>query len=451
MAIGSDSGVLKIWMNGEPVALWKHAGGNRQELDYLPDWVNSPWARALSLSLPFTPGNRPHRGDVVRNYFDNLLPDNAEIRQRLALKYQSKTTDAFDLLSEIGRDCVGAIQLLPPAQEPQGVYEIRGNPLKDTDVERILQAVTRPNAFGQRSDDMDLRISIAGAQEKTALLRHKGRWHLPLDATPSTHIFKLPLGVIGNFGVDLSSSVENEWLCAQILAAFGLPMASCEMARFGDQKVLIVERFDRRLASDKSWWIRLPQEDFCQALGVSPLRKYEADGGPGIAQLLEILERSSEREKNRQDFYRAQILFWMLAATDGHAKNFSIFHDAGGGYRMTPLYDVLSAWPVAGAGAGKLQSKRLKLAMAVRSTNVHYRIGEIQRRHWNEMARRCRLGMDAEKLITDLIERTPAAISTVESALPKDFPDEVARPIFSGLLGASQRLAAMPAQGRAKR
>ncbi len=446
MASKIAAGKLVVWMNGEPVAEWKHASGGRQELSYLPSWLESSSTRPLSLSMPFTPGNRSHRGDVVRNYFDNLLPDNAEIRQRLALKYRSNTTDSFDLLSEIGRDCVGAIQLLPGDCEPEGIHEIHGRPLTNIGIERLLKAVTLRPALGQQLEDSDLRISIAGAQEKTALLWHEDRWQLPLGATPSTHIFKLPLSMIGNGDIDFSTSVENEWLCAQILAAFEVPIASCKMQRFGDQKVLVVERFDRRLANDKSWWIRLPQEDFCQALGVSPHQKYETEGGPGIARILDVLANSTERDQDRRNFYRAQILFWMLAATDGHAKNFSIFHAASGSYRMTPLYDVLSAWPVAGKGVGKLQTQRLKLAMSVRGSDKHYRIGEIQRRHWNEMARHCGIGLDAEDLIIDLIECTPAVIATIESTLPKSFPEEVAQPILSGLLKSSRRLAAMPAQ-----
>ena len=113
---------------------------------------------------------------------------------------------------------------------------------------------------------------------------------------------------------------------------------------------------------------------------------------------------------------------------------------------MAPLFDVLSFWPADGRKAGKLQTKRLKLAMAVPSSNPHYQIGEIQRRHWNEMARQCGLGLDAEDVIVDLVQRTPAVIATIESTLPINFPDEVTQAILSGLLKSSKRLAAMPAQ-----
>src|SRR5690606_17250821 len=130
--------------------------------------------------------------------------------------------------------------------------------------------------------------SIAGAQEKTGLLRHQGRWCVPLGSTPSTHIFKLPLGLVGNMRADMTGSVENEWLCLKLMAAFGIPVAEADMASFDGQPVLLVTRFDRRLADDGSWWMRLPQEDMCQASGLPASRRYESDGGPGIARIMEL-------------------------------------------------------------------------------------------------------------------------------------------------------------------
>ncbi len=445
MATRGRKDVLAVWMNGERVGWWRNAASIRDELAYDEDWLHSDLARPLSLSLPFTPGNQPLRGEPVRAFFDNLLPDSQTIRERLAAKHRTRSADPFELLRELGRDCAGAIQLLPESESPTDLESIRGVALGEGDVERILANVARTPALGQPRGDDDLRISIAGAQEKTALLWHRKRWYRPLGSTPSTHILKLPLGRIGNLGVDLSTSVENEWLCGRILAAYDVPTASSAIARFGDQKVLVVERFDRRLSDDRKWWVRLPQEDFCQALAVPSWRKYEPDGGPGIRPILKVLEGSLNRDEDRRDFYRAQILFWMLAATDGHAKNFSLFLEAGGAYRMTPLYDVISALPVVGQGKGKLMPQKLRLAMAVRANNAHYRIGEIQRRHWNAMARRCGLARDVEDLIHDLIDRTPRVVAAVSKQMPADFPQDVVGPILDGLAAASRRLGSMPA------
>lgn len=444
MARGKRSHALTLWMNGERVGVWRNAQGEQQELTYDPQWLRSTRARPLSLSLPFTPDNVPHRGDKVRHYFENLLPDSQRIRERLAAKYQAASQQAFDLLGEIGRDCVGALQLMPEDEAPRDVRAIHGQPLDESEIERVLHDVVRSNGAANLDDDADFRISIAGAQEKTALLWHQGRWQRPLGATPSTHIFKLPLGLVGNLRVDLRDSVENEWLCSRVLNAYRIPVAECEMRRFGDQQALVVRRFDRSLVEDGRWIARIPQEDFCQVLGQPSWRKYEADGGPGMTDILRVLTNSVEREADRENFYRAQLLFWMLAATDGHAKNFSVFIGAGGSYRMTPLYDVLSAWPVTGPGAGQIPPQKLKLAMAVRGKSNHYRIGEIQRRHWNAMARSNGLGIDFEASIAAMIEATPRAIAQAESELPGDFPVQIAETVFDGLRRSAEKLALMP-------
>src|SRR6185295_4475234 len=144
-------------------------------------------------------------------------------------------------------------------------------------------------------------------------------------------------------GIDLSTSVENEWLCAQIARAFGIPVAECRMETFGDQSALVVERFDRRLSVDGKWFMRLPQEDFCQATATSSALKYESDGGPGIGKIMEMLLGSERAAEDRRDFMRTQLVFWLLAGIDGHAKNFSIFLLPGGAYRLTPRYDIMSA------------------------------------------------------------------------------------------------------------
>lgn len=438
----SHTRILNAWINGRLVGQWRLPARGATGFQYERDWVASPEGRPLSLSLPFTLDNLPLRGDAVRNYFDNLLPDSDRIRTRLQSRFRTDSTGAFDLLQAIGRDCVGAVQLLPDDVEPGGVFRIDVEPLDDAGIERILKGTVSPNKLlGQAAaDDGDFRISIAGAQEKTALTRHDGRWCRPLGATPTTHIFKLPLGLVGNRQADMRTSVENEWLCAQVLAGFGLPVAACEIQHFGDQKVLIVERFDRRLASSGSYWLRLPQEDFCQATGTPPSAKYESDGGPGLVDLARILQQSETREADLKTLLTAQLLFWMLAATDGHAKNFSLFLLPGGRYRLTPLYDVLSAWPVAGTGPNQLDYEKLRLAMAVRGKNTHYRLRDIQRRHFNDMAQKCGLSRDMEDLIDELVSRTSHVLEALSRALPPDFPTDVFDAVANGLLASRKRL-----------
>jgi len=276
------------------------------------------------------------------------------------------------------------------------------------------------------------------------LLWHEGRWQRPLGSTPTTHILKLPLGLVGAMQADMRTSVENEWLCSRIMQAFGLAVAHCEIAQFEDMKVLVVERFDRRPAADGSWIVRLPQEDFCQATGTSPLHKYQADGGPGISKIMEILLGSEQAQQDRLNFFKTQLVFWLLAATDGHAKNFSIFHLPGSRYRATPLYDVLSAHPIIGTGANKVAPQRAKLAMAmaVRGSQNHYQVQQIQRRHWLNHAKLVGLGAAAaEAAIAEVLDAVDVVVASTSAQIPPGYPMDLAEAIFQGLMRQRDRLA----------
>ncbi|MGF6414658.1 type II toxin-antitoxin system HipA family toxin [Paraburkholderia sp. MM5482-R1] len=445
MARQTASKALSVWANGERVGLWRLPARGPMEFAYDAAWIASPAGRPLSLSLPFTPGNMTHKGPRVLNYFDNLLPDSDVIRKRIAQRYRTETLEAFDLLQAIGRDCVGAVQLLAEDDAPAGVQRIEGTPLSDDDIEALLAQTVGKPTLGAPDEFDDFRISLAGAQEKTALLWHDGQWQRPHGATPTTHIFKLPLGLVGNRLADLSTSVENEWLCLRILRAFGLPVANTEVLRFGKQRVLAVERFDRQMHSSGRWLLRLPQEDFCQVYGVPSHRKYENEGGPGVLDLARILQQSVEARQDIETLLASQILFWILAAPDGHAKNFSIRLLAGGQYRLTPLYDVMSIWPVEGNGPNQWSWYKARLAMGLWSRSKHDAFRDVQRRHFNAMALKCSYGADAEPLLQRLIEQTPGVIERVSAELPERFPGKVAERIFKGLQNSAARLDTMPA------
>jgi serine/threonine-protein kinase HipA len=444
----SHTRTLGLWMNGARVGTWSLAPNAADTLQYDSAWAQSEQGRPLSLSLPFTPGNPRHRGDKVSAYFENLLPDSKDIRNRLARRFNTGSTSAFELLAQIGRDCVGALEILPEGATSAGTSPLQSEPLNEAQVAQVLRGTTTPNAMGWSVDDDDFRISIAGAQEKTALLLRDGQWALPRGNTPTTHIFKLPLGLIGGMKLDMRDSVENEWLCSLILREFGLPVADCRPMQFEDVKALVVRRFDR------AWWtnpsgdsrlIRLPQEDMCQANGMPPEAKYEADGGPGMDRILDVLDGSMTREQDRRDFFKAQLLFWMLCATDGHAKNFSLFLRPGGGYQLTPLYDVLSAYPVLGEGQGRLSPFKVKMAMAARSKSAHWKMRDILRRHWVALGARHGIlddaGRGTEHLIDEIAARTPEVIAKVRNQLPERFPAPLVEVVFEGMQEAAKRLA----------
>jgi len=330
---------LNVFLNNRHVGRLTRQSSGAIDFAYDDSWLEWEHAIPVSLSLPLRKSR--YLGDPVVAVFENLLPDSRAIRTRVAERVGAKGIDAYSLLSEIGRDCVGALQFMPIDDIPPPATEVEGTPIGEEEIAAMIANLARaPLGLG---DDDDFRISIAGAQEKTALLHHEGKWLRPHGTTPTTHILKPQIGTLPN-GIDLSDSVENEYYCLKLMAAFGFPTNEAEIATFGDSKVLVVTRFDRRWTKDGRL-LRLPQEDSCQALSVAPTNKYENEGGPGIISIAKLLLGSDDPQADQLAFFKAQILFWLIGATDGHAKNFSIFLAPGGRYRLTPFYDVLTAQP----------------------------------------------------------------------------------------------------------
>lgn len=420
---------LCVYLNGRLVGHLRRETSGAIDFRYDPSWLGWEHALPVSLSLPL----REDRfvGDPVIAVFDNLLPDIEAIRRLLAERVNAAGYDAYSLLAAVGRDCVGALQFLPDGEEPGPAGDVSGRPIGGEEVARILGDLKR-TPLGVAEDE-EFRISLAGAQEKTALLYWKDRWHVPHGATATTHILKPQIGRLDN-GIDLSQSVENEHLCLKIMAALELPSAHTEIHTFEGKRVLVVERFDRRWTRDNRL-LRLPQEDCCQALSVPPTLKYESDGGPGIRDVLELLKASDEPEADWKMFLKAQIAFWLLGATDGHAKNFSIFLAPGGRFRLTPLYDMMSAQP--NVDAGQIGRNRMKLAMAV-GDNRHYTIDTIVPRHFLQSAKSRGVPPAVVVAIFDEIkERASGAFDEALADLPNDFPEALADSIIGG---ARQRL-----------
>lgn len=442
----THSKTLGLWSNGEYVGRWTVAASGESELHYDAAWRASPRGTPLSITLPVPPDDKPVTGPHVARYFDGLLPDSDTIRQRLAERFQTGSGDAFELLEAVGRDCVGALQVLPDGMEP-GNQVTEAVVLDEDAIERHLLDVVGARPPGALPGPVDdFRIALAGAQEKDAFLWSDGKWHKPRGATPTTHIFKLPMGLVGGRGADFSTSVDNEWLCLQLFKAFGLPTANAEIATFGSQRVLVVERFDRARGADGEL-LRVAQEDFCQATGTSPHLKYENDGGPGLKQLFGLLQRSEYAAADMHTLMASQLLFWMLRAPDGHAKNFSLQLLAGGAgrFRLTPIYDVMSAYPVIGNGPNQWSDFDVKMAMALLGKNKQYLARNIMRRHFNSTAQKVGYAASAEPLLQSFIARTPAVVDAVRGELPSGFSEKVADRVLGGVLAAAQALDRMPA------
>ena len=419
---------LGVWMNGIHIGELAKTASGALSFSYTADWLGTEGARPVSLSMPLR--HQAYTGETVFNYFDNLLPDNKQVRDRIQARFKAPTSHPFDLLAAIGMDCVGAIQIVSEEEAPRDVRRIDGEPLNDAQIAKILKNY-RAAPLGMTEEEGEaFRISIAGAQEKTALLWKDNAWYRPLGTTPTTHIFKLPIGKIEHSGMDLSESCENEWLCLKITEAFGLPVCQAEVTEFNGAKALVVERFDRRPGN--GWIMRLPQEDMCQALGVSPNIKYESDGGPGIGAIMRFLMQSRDSKHDRELFFKSQVLFWLLAAIDGHAKNFSVFIEPEGRYRLTPMYDIMSAYPL--LANRQLEARKIKMAMAQSGKNRHYHWYKIQPRHFISTANQVGFNeKTARTIVADMMASVDNAIANVERQIPIGFPDTIAKPILSGI------------------
>jgi serine/threonine-protein kinase HipA len=406
---------LNILINGRLVGRLEKASSGAISFQYAESWLEWENRFAVSLSLPLVP-NATH-GRPVNAVFDNLLPDRDAVRRRVAERMGAQGTDSYSLLEAIGRDCVGAMQFLPEGEEVGEPY-VKGEPVSDQDIEAMLADLAQAPLGVDR--DQEFRISVAGAQEKTALLRMGDQWLRPIGTTPTTHILKPQLGQIPTSDgmVDMTDSVDNEHYCMKLMEAFGLPVAKTEIVSFGARRVLVVERFDRIWRSPQHI-IRLPQEDGCQALGFPPMVKYQSDGGPRMADILGLLKGTDNAQTDQIAFFKSQILFWLIGATDGHAKNFSIFLKPSGRYSLTPFYDVLTAQPA--VDKGQIALNKFRLAMSA-GKNRHYRMSEVMGRHFVQTGKAAGLGRIAMRnAIAELLDLAAHAPDQARGQMPDDF------------------------------
>lgn len=387
---------LNIYLNTVFVGELKKATSGEISFQYDEEWLQNGFE--ISRSLPLQ--EERYRGEVVSRYFDNLLPDNEEIKKLVATKFGAESIRPFDLLSAIGRDCVGALSFLSKDSEAPTDFEMNYSPISDLEIEKRLGSLGSTTPLGM--DEEDFRISIAGAQEKTALLNIDGKWYEPHGLTPTTHIFKTSIGALG-IDLNFDDSIDNEWASLFLMKKMGLPVCHAEITKFGNQRALVIERFDRKWRNFKGREIllRVPQEDMCQALSISPYKKYQSEGGPGIIDISKFL-MASKNSDDRINFFKAIIVFDLLYATDGHGKNFSIFLEEDG-FRLTPFYDVMSGYFL--HKREKRPLEKLKLAMKVGDSG-HYAFRRISKRHYAETALKCSINEENfESIISELKQK----------------------------------------------
>lgn len=420
-----------VWYERTRVGTLIRATDGGVAFSYDPAWLASDLAFPVASVLPLTQGD--WKGDPVIAAFDNLLPDaEGELREKIAARVGAEGKDVFSLLSALGRDCVGALQFLPLEEEPAALdMEYR----EISEAEMVADLKNLAAAPLALSEDEDFRISIAGAQEKTAYLRVGVHWAKPRGITPTSHIFKTPMGILpGPDEIDMSDSVENELFCMTLAHEVGLPVAKVQKIALPGLVTLAVERFDRVWEGETLR--RLPQEDICQSLGFPSARKYQKSGGPGIAEIMELLRESDAPIQDRETFFRAQIFYFLIGASDGHAKNFSLQLGRRGRFRLAPLYDILSVAPV--VHAGRLQRKRYRLAMSI---DGHYGIHEIVPRHFEAEGKASGLPRNrALELLAEMADRLGPALERTTLGMADQVPAAVREPITADSLQRAEQV-----------
>jgi serine/threonine-protein kinase HipA len=393
----------------------------------------------LSASLPVR--REPYGGSELLPFFEGLLPEEL-VRQRLAVRLRIEAGDVFGFLREIGRECAGAFSIIPEGVDPvaaehEGVAWLTLDDLAET----VRDLAARPLGV---EPGQDIRISLAGAQDKLVVVMADRRVGLPRGTTPSTHILKPASQVaIGRRRrLAFPALVSNEAFCMKLAGLSGLDVPAVDLMMIDDEPALIVARYDRETLDGRT--SRLHQEDFCQALGVPAYRKYEKDGGPGLPEYFELIRRYSASVIRDEQQLMDRVAFnYAIGNADAHAKNFALLYPELGVARLAPAYDIVSTHMYA----------HLTHDMAT-SINAMYDSRGIEPVHWQKELARLGLGdrLYAGRL-NELAERVqdalPQAIAWVADRGGENGMVESIAGLVSGRLRVLQRVHQLPPAGRA--
>jgi serine/threonine-protein kinase HipA len=404
---------LRVLVDGELLGTVAQRASGDLVLTYERLWQERGDSLPLSLSMPLA--QREHGDRVVRPFMENLLPDSAQILDRWARQFHVSARNPFALLAHMGEDCAGAVQFIRPDRYDEVVNAGQGDIewLTEEEVGARLRDLVEKHGTGRLPGDRG-HFSLAGAQPKMPLLFDGGRWGIPSGRMPTTHILKPPAQQ------DLEGFDISEHLCLRLAKELGLAVAESRVQSFAGQDALVVARYDR-LRIGEGRVMRLHQEDTCQSLGVSPLRKYENEGGPGPADIVTLLLRESDdAETDVAAFLDALALNWVIGGTDAHAKNYSLLLSAGS-VRLAPLYDLISILPY----PHRVHYREAALAMRI---DREYRVWKIRRRHWEGLAARCDLDPDP------VIERVGQLAAAVPAAIERAAADVRSEGVHHGIV-----------------
>ena len=287
-------------------------------------------AKQLSMSLPVR--INPYSDKFCRGFFEGLLPEGERIRNFIGKKYGISPKNEFSLLKAIGYDCAGAVSFTDYEENPQNFdnefIDIIGTEFTDDTLEEYISALPqKPLLTGSNG----LRLSLAGAQDKMAVVLLDNIVSLPQKDVPTTHILKPVIkGIEG--------SIENEYICIKAAKLVGLNVCEAEIRTTKNLKYLLIKRYDRETKDGKIR--RIHQEDFCQAKNIISAFKYEKEGGIKLKDCFEIVNKTSSPAASKVELINRIIFNYLIGNYDAHGKNFSILY-SNNKIQLAPAYDVL--------------------------------------------------------------------------------------------------------------
>lgn len=395
------------------------ARGGTLSFQYDPAWLETQDAFPLSVSMPLS--EAPYRQRYIKPFLMNLLPENPAVLEAWEKKFHVSRNNPFGLMKHVGEDLPGALQFVTAERvtEYQKPGPVEIDWLSSAELIQRMALLRKDAAAFRLATDRG-RMSLAGAQAKTALYFDGKRWGVPAGRMPTSHILKPPIP--GFDGI-----VENEYLCQSVAARCGLVAARTFVLDL-EGPVIAVERFDRVPHPDARRILRrVHQEDMCQALQQLPGDKYQESGGPGIQAIVRLLRTvSTDAEKDVWRFIDANLFNYLIGGTDAHAKNYSLLFGAGQEVRLSPLYDLSSQLPY--------QDKiPLRLAMKI---GRHYEMTSIRWADWENLEQQCKLdeGSVRERMQTLAAMLPDQVIAVRDQALDHDLDGPAIRKVSDHIL-----------------
>jgi serine/threonine-protein kinase HipA len=406
--------VLDVYLYGRLAATLKRRRRQDYQLIYEADYLNTTGAVPLSTRLPLR--TEGHAGLGLLRVLEGFLPDRTEVLERWARDAGLPDTEAFGLIAAYGEDIAGAAVFVPRGQPVSDERSL--SKVSDPEIATRIRAV-RADAAEWVATESDHRFSLAGAQGKFALAYRDEEWHDPSGTEPSTHIFKP--------GIEkYPDSDVLEHVTMELARSLGLPVATSAIRWFDDERILVVDRFDRVFSS--LGVERVHQEDFAQATGTSTLQKYEKDGGPSVTDIVDVIRANVDPSAQRASLltFGASLVFaWLVAHNDGHAKNYSL-RLAPDQIELAPLYDLNTLLPYLDPRRVRSRDEalghELELAFSIDGDRT---IGSIGRAHWRSLERT--LGLPRDSLVNfglsaadQMVSAANAVIDQLDSRLHTD-------------------------------